>query len=74
MFHIQIIDKSPVRCFAITAAGSGQLLQTLCKILYKIKTSEGMKLHLYLFHTYLSNSHIQKTNLKNLVDFLVSSA
>lgn len=74
MFHIQIIDKSPVRRFSITAAGRGLLLQTLCKILYKIKASEGMKLHLHLFHTYLSNSYIQKKKLKNLVDFLVSSA
>lgn len=54
-------DKSPERCFATTATKKEtELLQILCKILYKIKAFEELKACLRLFHSYSSNSHTQK--------------
>lgn len=54
-------DKSPERCFATTATKKEtELLQILCKILYKIKAFEELKACLRLFHSYSSNSQKKK--------------
>lgn len=51
-----------------------QLLQILLKFLDKIKTFEGLKIHLCLLHTYLSNSHIHVQKNVKKADFWISSA